>query len=69
MNSPSNKQDGIYIAIGIIFFLYIAYSVLYSFTDSEQLKSNTQLAVKECGEFGVKSVSVDSFICQSVNKT
>jgi hypothetical protein len=69
MKSPSLEEDGIYTIVGIAFCLYILYSVIYSFTDSEQVKSNAKLAVKECGVFGVKSVSVVGFICQSANKT
>jgi len=69
MNYSNHKQNGIYVTVGFAFFIYIAYSVLYSFTDAEQVKSITQIAAKECHEYGIKSVSVDGFICQSGNKT
>jgi hypothetical protein len=63
------EKDSLYVVVGIAFALYIVYSVLYSFTDTEQVKSNAKLASKECGELGIKSVRVDGFTCKSDEKT
>lgn len=64
MKSFNLEKDGIYIVFGLLTILYITYKAIYSFTDTEQVKSNAQLAIKKCGDSGVKSVSVDGFICQ-----
>lgn len=58
------NRDQLYTVVGALFFLVIVFHFLGSFTSSSQVKENARLAVNQCGEGNVKSVSTSSFSCK-----
>ncbi|GLX85272.1 hypothetical protein tloyanaT_15240 [Thalassotalea loyana] len=57
--------DNYHLIVGIIFFAFVIFAVLDNFSDSHQVEANAKLAVEQCGEGNVKSVTTTSFTCKS----
>ncbi|GHG01483.1 hypothetical protein [Thalassotalea marina] len=65
MLKSSLNNDSYYIVIGAIFFMFLLFNFLESFTSSAQVEENTRLATQQCGEGNIKSVSTESFTCKN----
>ena len=66
MPEQSKKEkEHLYLVVGLIFLGVIAFAFIKPFTSAGQLESNTKIAIKECGEGNIKSVTTSSFTCKS----
>ncbi|WP_157813542.1 hypothetical protein [Pseudoalteromonas spongiae] len=66
MLEQSNKEkEHFQLVVGLIFLAAITFACIEPFTSTGQLESNTKIAIKECGEGNIKSVSTSSFTCKN----
>jgi Ca2+/Na+ antiporter len=62
MDKPEKGQ--LHLIVGILFFCFIVFYVVDSFSEPSQVEENARLAIKECGKGNIKSVSSSAFTCK-----
>ncbi|TMO81568.1 hypothetical protein [Pseudoalteromonas spongiae] len=66
MSEQSKKEkEHFHLVVGLIFLGVIAFAFIEPFTSAGQLESNTKIAIKECGDGNIKSVTTSSFTCKN----